>query len=130
MTPLPPPPRGPPRSHSPRVAGTAAPVMVPAGVEPSPGEQCLASRPTAGRAAGARSTASASAQSRRKFVSVFGECSCGVSVVGLRGKVLVAGGGCRDGFWEKLSEAFPMSDTASASWLEDRPATGQGQAHQ
>ena len=40
-----------------------------------------------------------------------------ISVMGLRGKVLVAGGGYRGGFCEKLLEASPMSDKASASRL-------------
>ncbi|KAK4827150.1 LOW QUALITY PROTEIN: hypothetical protein QYF61_015104 [Mycteria americana] len=38
--------------------------------------------------------------------------------------------GYRDGFCEKLLEASPMSDRANASHLQDRPAAGQGQAHQ
>ena len=49
--------------------------------------------------------------------------------VGLRGKVLVAGG-YRGGFCEKLREASPMSDQASASRFQDGPAAGQGQANQ
>ena len=36
--------------------------------------------------------------------------------MGLRGKVLVAGG-YRSGFCEKLLEGSPISDNASASWL-------------
>jgi len=55
----------------------------------------------------------------------------GLVVVGgawsLRGKVLVAGD-YRGGFHEKLPEASPMSDRASASWLQD--TAGQGGAHQ
>jgi len=39
------------------------------------------------------------------------------TVMGFCGKVLVAGGGYRDGFFEKLREASPMSDKTSASWL-------------
>jgi len=39
------------------------------------------------------------------------------SVVGLCGKVLVAGGYKRGGFCEKLQEASPMSNRANASWL-------------
>jgi len=49
--------------------------------------------------------------------------------MGLCGKALVAGG-YRGGFCEKLREASPMSDKASASWLEDGPAAGQSQANQ
>jgi len=51
-------------------------------------------------------------------------------VVGLRGKVLVVGEIYRGGFCEKLQEASPMFDRASASWLSDGSAAGQGQAHQ
>jgi len=40
-----------------------------------------------------------------------------MSVVGLRGKILVAGG-CRGGCCEKLQEASPMSDRASAAGSE------------
>ena len=47
------------------------------------------------------------------------------TVLGLRGKVLVAGG-YRGGFCEKLLEASSMSDRANAIWLQDGPATGQG----
>jgi len=50
-------------------------------------------------------------------------------VLGLRGEVLVAGD-YRGGFCEKLLEASPMSDAASASRLQDGPTAGQGQAHQ
>jgi len=49
--------------------------------------------------------------------------------MGLHGKVLVAGA-YRGGFCEKLREASPMSDEASASLLEDGPTTGQGQVNQ
>ena len=52
------------------------------------------------------------------------------SVLGLRGKLLVVGGGYRGGFCEKLPEASPMSHKASASWLWDGPGAGQGQANQ
>jgi len=47
------------------------------------------------------------------------------NVFGLHGKIFVAGsyGG---GFCEKMLEALPMADRAKASWLQDRPATGQG----
>jgi len=38
-------------------------------------------------------------------------------VMGLHGKVLVAGGGYRGGFCEKVCEASPTSDTDSANWL-------------
>ena len=48
--------------------------------------------------------------------------------MGLGGKVLVAGGDYRGGFCEKLWEASPLSDKASASRLQDGPAAGQ--AHQ
>jgi len=48
----------------------------------------------------------------------------------LHGKVLVLGGGYRGGFCEKLPEASPMSDKASASQLQDGPTAGQGQAKQ
>ena len=51
-------------------------------------------------------------------------------MLGLCGKVLVAGGGYRGGFCEKLLEAPPVSDRANASRLQDGPATGQGQAKQ
>jgi len=51
------------------------------------------------------------------------------SVVGLHGKVLVAGS-TRGGFCEKLLEASPMSDRANASQHEDGPTAGQGQANQ
>ena len=37
--------------------------------------------------------------------------------MGLRDKVLVVGGGYRDGFCGKLLEASPLSDRANASWL-------------
>ena len=47
--------------------------------------------------------------------------------MGLRGKVLVAGG-YRDGFCEKLLEASPKSDKANDSRLQDGRAAGQGQA--
>jgi len=53
-----------------------------------------------------------------------------ISVVGLCGKVLVTGGLQGGGFCEKLLEASSLSDRASASQLQDRPAAGQGQAHQ
>ena len=53
----------------------------------------------------------------------------GVVVTGSHGKGLVAGG-YRGGFCEKLREASPMADKASASWLQDGPAAGQGQASQ
>ena len=51
------------------------------------------------------------------------------NVFGLHGKIFVAGsyGG---GFCKKMLEALPMADRAKASWLQDRPATGQGWAHQ
>ena len=39
-----------------------------------------------------------------------------ISVMGLRGKALVAGG-CRGDFCEKLQEASPLSDKASGRWL-------------
>jgi len=39
-------------------------------------------------------------------------------------------GGCRSGFSEKLPEASPVSDGASASWLQDRPTTGQSHQRQ
>ncbi|GAB0207921.1 interleukin-15 [Grus japonensis] len=51
-------------------------------------------------------------------------------LLGLRGKVLVAGGIYRGGFCEKLLEASPVSDRANASRLQDGPTTGQGQANQ
>ena len=41
-----------------------------------------------------------------------------------------SGGGYRGGFCEKLLEAPPVSDRASASRLQDGPAPGLGQAHQ
>ncbi|GAB0181127.1 mitochondrial enolase superfamily member 1 [Grus japonensis] len=50
-------------------------------------------------------------------------------LVGLHGKVLVAGG-YRGGFCEKLLEASPVSDRANASQVQDGPAVGQGQANQ
>ena len=53
-----------------------------------------------------------------------------VGVLGLHGKVLLAGAGYRGGFCEKLLEASPVSDRANASRLQDEPATSQGQAHQ
>jgi len=43
--------------------------------------------------------------------------SYSVFVMGLCGRVLVAGVGCRGGFCEKLQEASPMSDRASDSRL-------------
>ena len=49
-----------------------------------------------------------------------------VAVLGLRGKVLVAGGGYRGGFCEKLLEASPMSDKVNASGFQDGPTAGQG----
>jgi len=52
------------------------------------------------------------------------------SVVGLCGKVFVVGRGYRVGFCEKLLEASPVSDRANASWPQDRPTAGQGQASQ
>ncbi|GAB0201689.1 hypothetical protein GRJ2_002634500 [Grus japonensis] len=48
----------------------------------------------------------------------------------LSGQVLVVVGGDRGGFCEKLLEASPGSDRANASWLQDGPASGQGQASQ
>jgi len=42
------------------------------------------------------------------------------SVLGFHGKVLLAGA-YRGGFCENLLEASPMSDRASASWLQDGP---------
>jgi len=50
-------------------------------------------------------------------------------VLGLHGKVLVAGG-LQDVFCEKLLETSHTSDRANASQLQDGPAAGQGQAHQ
>jgi len=47
-------------------------------------------------------------------------------VPGLRGQVVVVKGGYRGGFCEKLLEASPVSDRASASQLQDGPAAGQG----
>jgi len=47
----------------------------------------------------------------------------------LCGKDLVAGG-YRGGFCEKLSEASPLSDKASASSLKEGPTAAQGQANQ
>ncbi|GAB0181599.1 mitochondrial enolase superfamily member 1 [Grus japonensis] len=47
-------------------------------------------------------------------------------VLGLRGKVMVVGK-YRSDFCEKLLEA---TDRANASWLQNRPTTGQGRAHQ
>jgi len=41
----------------------------------------------------------------------------GWNAVGLCGKVLVVEGGYRRGSSEKLREASPISDKASASWL-------------
>jgi len=46
--------------------------------------------------------------------------------VGLHGKVFCSGGGYSGGFYEKLLEAFPMSDSADTSQLQDGPAAGQG----
>jgi len=40
-----------------------------------------------------------------------------VNVTGFWGKVLVPGAGYRGGFYEKLWEACPTFDKASASWL-------------
>lgn len=40
------------------------------------------------------------------------------------------GAGYRSGFCERLLEALPVSDRANASWLQDRPITGQGWVHQ
>jgi len=37
--------------------------------------------------------------------------------MGLRGKVVVVGGGYRADFCDKLLEASPMSDKASVNWL-------------
>jgi len=51
-------------------------------------------------------------------------------IVDLRGKVLVAGAIQAGGFCEKLLEAFPMSDRANTSQLQDAAAAGQGQASQ
>ena len=48
--------------------------------------------------------------------------------MGLLGKVLVARG-YRGGFCEKLWEASPMSDKASASRLKDRSAAAKGQGN-
>lgn len=54
---------------------------------------------------------------------------CYSSVLGLHSQVLGWGGaGCRGGFCEKVLEAFPVSDSANASWLQDRPITGQSWA--
>jgi len=39
-------------------------------------------------------------------------------------------GGDRGGFCEKLLEASPVSNTASASWLQDGPTVGQGRDYQ
>ena len=39
-------------------------------------------------------------------------------------------GGYRGGFCEKLLEASPMSNRASASWFQDGSAIGQSRAHQ
>ncbi|KAK4826352.1 hypothetical protein QYF61_007946 [Mycteria americana] len=57
---------------------------------------------------------------------VLGSSPC---VLGLRDKVLVAGGlqvAYRGGLCEKMLEASPMSDRASASQLQDRRTAGQG----
>lgn len=35
-------------------------------------------------------------------------------------------GGYRDVFCGELPEAFPMSDRANSSWLQDGPVPGQG----
>jgi len=52
-----------------------------------------------------------------------------MTVLGLHGKVLAVGG-YRGGFCEKLPEASPSFDRDNASWLQHRTAAGQGQAHQ
>ena len=46
-------------------------------------------------------------------------------VLGLRGKVLVAGR-LQEGFCEQLLEASPVSHRAKASRLQDGPTAGQG----
>ena len=51
-------------------------------------------------------------------------------VLGLCGKVLVAGGGYRGGCCEKLLEASPMSDKVNASGFQDGPTASQGRANQ
>ena len=45
------------------------------------------------------------------------------------GYILVVGG-YKDGFCEKLLEASPVSDRASASQLQEGPTAGKGRAHQ
>lgn len=50
-------------------------------------------------------------------------------VLGLCSKFLIEEGHS-GGFCEKLLEASPVSDGASASLLQDRAAAAQGQAHQ
>lgn len=49
-----------------------------------------------------------------------------VFVLGLCSKVLVAGG-YGGGFCEKPLDTSPLSDRGKANWLQDGPATGQGQ---
>ena len=51
-------------------------------------------------------------------------------MLGLRGKVLVAGGATGVASVRKLLEAPPVSDRANASWLQVGPTPGQGQANQ
>ena len=53
-------------------------------------------------------------------------CSHLYGVLGLCSKVLVVGGATGVASDEKLLEASPVSDRASASRLQDRPTTGQG----
>lgn len=47
-----------------------------------------------------------------------------ILVLVLHGRVLVAGS-YRDVCYEKPLEAFPMSNRANASWLQEGPAAGQ-----
>lgn len=51
------------------------------------------------------------------------------SLLGFCGKVLVVGG-YKDGFFGKLLETSPISNRDWTNWLQDGPATGQGQACQ
>lgn len=48
-----------------------------------------------------------------------------VSVFGLCGKVLVAGG-YRDDICEKVPEASLVSNRTNSTWLQDGPTAGQG----
>jgi len=55
---------------------------------------------------------------------------CQIDCMGFAWQGFGSAGGYRVGFSDTMPEASPISNRTKASWLQDTPTTGQGQAHQ